>query len=180
MNKAVFLDRDGVINFDSGYLSDPKKIQILPKVTEALRILKKLGFINIIIGNQSGVARNYFTLKTMWIIDSEIKKLLNKQETLLDDSFYCPHHPDIDKNCECRKPKIGLVKKAMKKYNLDVKKSFFIGNDSRDTLCGKNSGCKTVLIPRNLENSDLDLKVKPDFIAKNLKEVTSWIERNIQ
>jgi len=173
--RAVFLDRDGVLNFDSGYLANTNKLKILPKVIEGLQKIKKLGFKSIIISNQSGVARKYFDLKTMWAIDTKLKKLINKKEILLDDSFYCPHHPDFDKNCNCRKPKIGLIKKALKRYRLDTSKSFFIGDNMEDVLCGKNAGCKTILVPKNLNKH---VQAKPNFIAKDLIEAACWIENN--
>lgn len=173
--QAVFLDRDGVLNFDPGYLTDPKKLKILPKVIEGLQKIKNLGFKTIIISNQSGVARKYFDLKTMWTIDAKLKKLINKKGVLLDDSFYCPHHPDFDRNCNCRKPKIGLIKKAAAKYNLNIDKSFFVGDKESDIVCGKNAGCKTILISRNLKKH---IKTKPDFITKDLVETACWIERS--
>lgn len=173
--RAVFLDRDGVLNFDLGYLSDSKKIKILPKVIEGLQKIKNLGFKTIIISNQSGVARKYFDLKTMWAIDEKLKKLVNKSSTLLDDSFYCPHHPDFDGNCDCRKPKIGLIIKAVAKYDIDTSSSFFIGDKKEDVLCGKKAGCKTVLVHINLKSR---VQATPDFIAKDLLEAAYWIERN--
>lgn len=175
MNRAVFLDRDGILNLDTGYLSDPRKLKILPKVIEGLQKIKSLGFKTIIISNQSGVARKYFDLKKMWAIDSTLKKLINKEEVLLDDSFYCPHHPDYDVNCNCRKPKIGLIKKVLKKYKLDTSKSFFIGDNTEDVLCGKNAGCKTILVPQNPSKYN---QVRPDFMARDLIEAAYWIERN--
>lgn len=179
--RAVFLDRDGVLNFDSGYLSDEEKLRILPNVIKGLEKIKSLGFKTIIISNQSGVARKYFNLKTMWAIDAKLKKLINKREILLDDSFYCPHHPDFDKNCNCRKPKIGLIKRAAAKYKLDTRRSFFIGDKKEDILCGKSVGCKAILVPRNLKDLVVinSQKSKPDFIAKDLLDATGWIEKQI-
>lgn len=173
--QAVFLDRDGVLNFDPGYLTDPRKLKILPKVVEGLKKIKNLGFKTIIISNQSGVAQKYFDLKTMWAIDAELKRLINRNDILLDDSFYCPHYPNFDKNCNCRKPKIGLITKAVKKHRLYVSQSFFIGDKIEDILCGKNAGCKTILVPKNLKKH---AQAKPDFIAKDLTEAAYWIERN--
>lgn len=177
MNKqrGVFLDRDGVLNFDPGYLANPRELKILPKVTEGLQKIKNLGFKTIIISNQSGVARKYFDLKKMWAIDTKLKKLINKNSVLLDDSFYCPHHPDFDKNCSCRKPKIGLIEKAVAKYNLDTSKSFFVGDKTEDVLCGKKAGCKTIFVTVNLKKY---VQVAPDFIAKDLIEAVCWIEKN--
>lgn len=175
--RAVFLDRDEVLNFDSGYLSDPEKLKVLPRVIDGLRKIKALGFKTIVISNQSGVARKYFDLKTMWAVDAKLKKLINKKEVLLDDSFYCPHHPDFDKTCSCRKPKTGLIKKAIRKYNLDTSKSFFIGDKIEDVLCGKNAGCKTILVPKNLKKH---IQAKPDFVAKDLLDAARWVEKNLK
>ena len=137
--------------------------------------------MNIIISNQSGVARKYFTQETMWAIDRKFKELLNHDGILVDDSFYCPHHPDCDKNCNCRKPKTGLVKKAVKKHKINIDKSFFVGDKIEDILCGKNAGCKTILVPRNLkELAKVGASVKPDFIAKDLLEAAYWIEKNVR
>lgn len=180
MQKAVFLDRDGALVYDLGYLSDPEKLRILPKVVEGLEKIKSLGFLTIIISNQSGVARGYFKLKEMRLFDAKLKKILNKKQRLLDDSFYCPHHPDFDKKCSCRKPKIGLLKKAQKKYNLDISNSFFVGDKMKDILCGKNIGCKTILMPKNLEKlAVIEKEVKPDYIAIDLLDAASWIEKDI-
>ena len=177
--KAVFLDRDGVLNFDPGYLSDPKRLRILPRVIEGLKKIKNLGFKTIIISNQSGVARKYFSPKTMWAIDLKLKKLINRDKILLDDSFYCSHHPDFDKDCNCRKPRTGLVKKAAGKHSLDVRKSFFIGDKIRDILCGKKAGCETILVPKNLEELAVinSKSAKPDFVAKDLLDAARWIAK---
>lgn len=181
MQKAVFLDRDGVLNFDSGFISDLDNLRILPKVIEGLSKIKALGFITIIISNQSGVARKYFDLETMRAVDASIKQLINKDKILLDDSFYCPHHSNFDKKCNCRKPKIGLIKKAVTKYNLDMNQSFFIGDKIEDIICGKNADCKTILVPKNLQKFTTinDQNKQPDFIAKDLLEAGYWIEKNI-
>lgn len=170
---AVFLDRDGVLNYDPGYLSDPDKLTLLPHVLEGLRKLKRLGFLIIVISNQSGVARKYFTLKRMWQIDAALKQAA---PNLIDDSFYCPHHPDFDKVCGCRKPKTGLVREAIRKYGIDPKRSFFIGDKTDDVQCGKNVGCQTIRIPRNLTDETEHTKnIKPDFIARNFFEAVKWI-----
>lgn len=182
IQRAVFLDRDGVLNFDFGYLADSRKLRPLPAAIEGLRKIKNLGFKTIVISNQSGVARKYFDLNTMWAVDAELKKLINRNNILLDDSFYCPHHPGFDKDCDCRKPKTGLIKKAVKRYKLDVNQSFFIGDKTEDILCGKNAGCKTILVPKNLKDllAINNRKANPDFIAKNLVEAADWIEKNIK
>lgn len=177
MQRAVFLERDGVLNYDQGYLSDPQQIKILPKVLEGLQKMKNLGLKTIVISNQSGVARKYFDIKTMRAVDAQLRKIINKSKILLDDSFYCPHHPDFDKNCSCRKPKTRLVKKAVKKHKIDISKSFFIGDKIEDILCGENAGCKTILVPKNLKRlAKVNTSIKPNFVAKDLLGAAYWIE----
>ncbi|HKZ35025.1 MAG TPA: HAD family hydrolase [Patescibacteria group bacterium] len=173
---AVFLDRDGVLNYDSGYISDPKLVKILPFVREGLQQFKRMGFRTIIISNQSGVARGYFDLKTMEEVAKKVEDFLNAEETLLDAAYYCPHHPQFGSPCRCRKPQTGLIDKAMAQYNLDVKQSFFIGDKESDILCGKNAGCGTILVPEN-GVTYAPSQEKPDKKLRNLQEAAQWVER---
>ncbi|MCE1163879.1 MAG: HAD family hydrolase [Bacteroidetes bacterium] len=151
MAKAVFLDRDGTINRDVGYLSRKEDIEILPGAFEALRTFKRLGFLNIVITNQSGIARGYYTEEELKEIHDEFLKILNAEEKLIDDIFYSPYHSEgIVKEFaiehETRKPGTGMIEQAAAKYNIDLSQSIFIGDSLVDMQCAQNAGIKKILV----------------------------------
>jgi 3-deoxy-manno-octulosonate cytidylyltransferase (CMP-KDO synthetase) len=178
MKKAIFLDRDGTINIDYGYVSRPKDLHLLKNSGTTLRILQEKGYLLILITNQSGIGRKYYTLDNFFAVNDILIKKLSKYHVTIDDVFFCPHNPDD--LCSCRKPSPSMVFKASKKWNIDLKKSFFIGDKISDILCGKNSGCKTIMI----KNSSSKRKEIPtsvveqaDYTITNLKECIPIIER---
>jgi len=144
-NKAVFLDRDGVINFDYGYIGTVDRFKIIPGVIQALRTLQSYGYLLIIITNQSGIGRKYYTEKDFELVNSHMITLLMNNQVHITDVFHCPHLPE-DK-CFCRKPNPGMLIRATKKYNIDIKKSLLFGDNEKDILAGKNIGIeKNILI----------------------------------
>jgi histidinol-phosphate phosphatase family protein len=175
--RAVFLDRDGTINKEINYLSKKEQVEILPKVPAAIRILNDSGFLVIIITNQSGVARDYFSMETLTDINSHLLDELMKSNAKIDDIFICPHHPD--EGCECRKPKIGLMKDAASKYDIDFGSSYMVGDKFTDLRTGKNAGCKTVLVLTGYGKDEMenkgDWEFEPDFIAEDLYEAAILI-----
>lgn len=134
-NKAIFIDRDGTINVDVHYLDDPAKFEMYSGVCEGVRKLKDNGFKIIVVTNQSGIARGYFTEKQLSNIHERMKNEFRKFGIVLDGIYYCPHHPDD--NCNCRKPNTGLFEKAINEHNIDVKKSYTIGDKTLDIDAGK-------------------------------------------
>jgi len=167
-NKAVFIDRDGTINVNVEYLDNPNNLKIYPGVAEGLKLLKENGFKIIVITNQSGIARGYFTKETLEKIHERMKSELLKKNASIDGIYYCPHHPDD--NCECRKPQTGLFKKAFNDFNIDPSKSFIIGDRMLDIEAGYKMGLKTVLVPEDKEKVEKEMKasnIKPDFVCKN-------------
>ncbi|MEJ2252598.1 MAG: D-glycero-beta-D-manno-heptose 1,7-bisphosphate 7-phosphatase [Candidatus Lokiarchaeota archaeon] len=144
--KAIFLDRDGVINKEVNYLSNPKDFEFIPGSIKALRRLQEIGYKLIVITNQSGLARGYFTVETLNKIHNKMKRILRENNVILTDIFICPHHPDITGICECRKPKPGLLIQAKQKYNIDLKNSYMVGDTLKDIQAGKNAGCKTIFV----------------------------------
>lgn len=144
--KAIFLDRDGVINKEVNYLSNPKDFEFIPGSIKALRRLQEIGYKLIVITNQSGLARGYFTEETLNKIHNKMKRILRENNVILTDIFICPHHPDITGICECRKPKPGLLIQAKQKYNIDLKNSYMVGDTLKDIQAGKNAGCKTIFV----------------------------------
>ena len=173
MKKAVFLDRDGVINkafIKNGLPESPNslsELEILPRVKEQILRLKKLNFICLVVTNQPDVQRGKIKKNTIIKMNNFLKKKIE-----LDDIFVC-YHDDQD-NCNCRKPKPGLLLQARKKWNVDFKKSFIVGDRWRDIQAGKKVGCKTIFLDYKYK----DIKPKnPDFVTDTLLNATYIIEK---
>ena len=186
MNKAIFLDRDGVINIDVELLRKIEDIKIIDKVPEALRILKERDFYLLCISNQTVVARGLITEKGVNNINEEINRRIIADCRIGIDGFYvCPHHPNADikayrKVCECRKPCHGMILQAAKDFDIDLSQSYMIGDRTSDIAAGKNAGCKTILIKydysyRKLIGKDYDENINPDFIVNSLYDATKII-----
>lgn len=155
--KAIFLDRDGTINKYKGFISKADDFELIEGVTEAIKKINNSDYLAIVITNQPVIARGECTIDELEVIHMKLETLLGEHGAYIDDIFYCPHHPDkgfagerIDYKiqCDCRKPKAGLLYKAAKKYNIDLEQSFMIGDDYRDIEAGKNAGCKTERITK--------------------------------
>ncbi len=149
MNKAIFLDRDGVINFERGYTHRLEDFVILPDLIEVLQILKQKGYLLIVISNQSGIAKGLYLQSETEILHAYLKDELRKNNIVLDEIYYCIHHPDVSK-CICRKPDSLFVEKALARFNIDPSKSYFIGDKERDTESGEKAGVKGILIEANI------------------------------
>lgn len=182
INKAIFLDRDGTLNYDPGYLSDSELVELLPGVASGLSVLKnELGFKLIVISNQSGIARKLITTEQVEKINKKINILLLQYKVSIDKFYYCPHHPEFDQKCSCRKPEIEMVLKAQKEFDIDLTRSYFVGDKFSDIECGNNAGVKTVLISdknidkiKQLKNSGKT----PTFVAANFGDVCTIIKND--
>jgi len=177
-NKAIFIDRDGTINKDVHYLDDPEKFEFYPGIQVGVKRLQENGFKLIVITNQSGIARGYFTEKQLSDIHKRMKQEFQKYDVTLDGIYYCPHHPD--EKCNCRKPNTGLFEKAIHEHNIDVKKSYMLGDKILDVGAGKKAGVKTILIPEpHVKNELLSKKneweYNPDYIAHDFLDAVKWI-----
>jgi len=169
MDRACFLDRDGVIIEDVNYLSDPGHAKLCPGVAEALNLLRKNGYKLIVVSNQSGVARGYFTMKAVEAVQMRIEKLLKKEDAAIDAWYNCPHLPEgkvkeFAVDCDCRKPKPGLLLRAAKEHSLEIPQSFMIGDKIRDLEAGFNAGCKRAALV--LTGNDKDQVVPEAFKAR--------------
>jgi histidinol-phosphate phosphatase family protein len=176
-NKAVFLDRDGTINEEVNYLSKIEQLKILPKSAKAIKLLNENKFKVIIITNQSGVAREYFSKETLEDINEHLKNELANEGAQIDAIHYCPHHPE--EGCDCRKPRPGMIERAKRKFDLDLSSSFIVGDTINDLETGYNVGCKTVLVltgygKRELKEQE-SWKLQPDYIAQDLLDAVMWI-----
>ena len=143
-NRAVFIDRDGTMAKDVPYCSRPEDFELFPTTSEAIRLLNQSGFKVIVVTNQSGVARGYFTEGTLAKIHQKMKSELERQGAYVDSIYYCPHR--LDDDCDCRKPKPKLALQAAREYNIDLKNSFVVGDLQVDIELGKAVGCQTILI----------------------------------
>jgi histidinol-phosphate phosphatase family protein len=177
MTKAVFLDRDGTINEEVDYLSELEQLMILPRSAEAIKLLNQHGFKTVIVTNQSGVTRGYFSIQKLEEINNHLKNELLKEGAVIDAIYYCPHHPDD--GCGCRKPKTGLLENAAEELDIDFASSYIVGDRLNDLGTGKKVKCGTVLVLTGYgadEVKELDkLDFKPDHIAKDLYDAVLWI-----
>ena len=184
-NLAVFLDRDGTLNEDPGYINDPEKVVLFPETGDALALLKKYGFLLIVISNQSGIARGLMTSKDVESVNDKINNLLSEYKVKIDAFYFCPAHPDYsnEEDCECRKPSPKLIFEATKEFNIDLKKSYFIGDSVADIRCGKNAGIKTILVRTGKGEESFSILQKennfPTFIANNLINACTFIVGDI-
>lgn len=166
--KAVFLDRDGTLIEDKGYISKCNQVMLLPGVIEALRNLKELGFELIIISNQSGIGRGLVTETQVEKINNYLDSLLTSEGINITDVYYCPHTPDD--NCFCRKPKPGMILSALNKYDINAKESYFVGDKWTDVETAVNAGLSPVLIS---DSSEQVVKGIPVVIVDS---ILTWVE----
>jgi D-glycero-D-manno-heptose 1,7-bisphosphate phosphatase len=184
MNKAVFIDRDGTLIKDVPYNANPVLIEFLPGAIEALTALKKNKFLLILISNQSGIARGFFTIEQLNQMHEVMQQTLRNFNVQLDDIYYCPHHPEgkikeYATQCECRKPKPGLILQAAKKYNIDLNNSWMVGDILNDVEAGNAAGCKTILLDNGNETEwILNEKREPAFTVKNWRMIAQTIVSN--
>jgi len=174
MSKAIFLDRDGTLNIDEkGYICKEEDLKFFPDTFKALNLLKK-DFKFIIITNQSGIGRGYYTEEDFHKFNNKLIEELRKQNIIIEKTYYCPHGPE--ENCNCRKPNTTFIKQAEKEFNINIKESFVIGDHPRDIDLGKNANCKTIyLLTGHGKKHKEELTQKPDLIANNLLEAAQWI-----
>ncbi len=176
--RAVFLDRDGTICEEINYLSRAEDLRLFSYAATAIKLLNENNFSVILITNQSGIARKFFDENDLREIHKKLESELAKSGAKLDAIYYCPHH-SAD-NCDCRKPKTGLIKQALKDFEIDLKKSWMIGDKAIDVQTGFKAGTKTALVLTGYGQKEVErLENEPDLIAKDLLEATKFIIRNL-
>jgi histidinol-phosphate phosphatase family protein len=176
--KAIFLDRDGVINRypgDTKYVTTWEEFRFLPRAKKAIAKLHKNGFKIFIISNQAGVGKGIFSQEALNSITKEILKAVEKSQGKIDAVYYCTHRQD--ENCSCRKPKSGLIDIARKDYHIDLENSFFIGDTIHDVKTARAVGCKSILVLSGKEKllNRKNWELQPDFIFGNLYEAADFI-----
>lgn len=174
--KAIFLDRDGTLNEDPGYLNDPDQVKILPMVGEALASLKRAGFQLIVVSNQSGIGRGLIQPENLSLVNDRINARLRPSAGSIDEFICCIHRPE--ENCSCRKPQPGLLLAAKQIFNLDFSKCYMIGDKMSDIDVGLNAQLKASVLVRTGDGKKTEAELKPGqagFIADSLLEAANWI-----
>ena len=186
MRKALFLDRDGTLNQDPGYLGNPDQVILFPTVGESLSILKnEYDFTLIVVSNQSGVARGLISKEDVDKVNRRINELLENYNVKIDAFYYCTAHPDFNskEECECRKPSPKMIFDAVKDFEIDLGSSYLIGDAKTDIQTAKNAGCKSILIKtvygKESFNALLSENNLPNFVAENFKEACDYIINDI-
>lgn len=178
MNRAVFLDKDGTLIEDVPYNVDPDRIRLCDGAIEGLRSLHAAGYKLIVISNQSGVARGFFPEAALVEVDRRLRELL---DVPLSGFYYCPHHPngtvtEFAIECDCRKPKAGMLLQAAQDHEIDLARSWFIGDILNDVEAGRSAGCRTILIDNGNETEWILTRSRlPDHVVANLMEAAGVI-----
>lgn len=189
-DKAIFLDRDDTLIEDPGYINSAEQVKLLEGVPDALIQLKTLGYKLIVVTNQSAVAHGIVTEKVLGEIHDRLKQLLADKDAYLDRIYYCPYHPEgvvpkYRKESDYRKPSPGMLLKAADEMDIDLSKSWCVGNSSRDVEAGIRAGCKTILIDlppshQKTRPSVVLTRVNPDYKAVNIKEAVNIIKKHLR
>lgn len=173
---AVFLDRDGTIVAQVDDIIDSSQLKVLSGVPEGVRLLNRLGFLVIVITNQPVIGKGLTTIAKVKKINKVLYNQLNKKGAIIDAFYVCPHR--FWDHCACRKPKLGFIKAAVKKYNIDITRSFLIGDDMRDIETGRRAKLKTILVKTGNAGRDRRyFDVKPNAIARNFLFAAKSIAR---
>lgn len=182
MRKVIFLDRDGTINVEKSYLHKWEDFEFEKNAIEGLKELKNLGYEFIVVTNQSGIGRGYYTEEDLVTLNNQMTKKLKEFGIEILECFYCPHHPEkgIGKykvDCNCRKPNPGMLLEGIKKYNVDIDNSFMIGDKKGDLEAGKKAGLKSILVLTGY-GKKIEEEVKGNYlIAKDLLEVVTILKK---
>ncbi len=182
MKEIIFLDRDGVINIDKGYVYKIEDFEFEKDAVAGLKLLAQNGFEFIIVTNQSGIGRGYYTEEDYHRFNNYVVAELKKNGIKILKSYFSPYHPEglgkYKKNSPCRKPGTGMIKQAAKNFKIDIKKSWMIGDKRADVKCGKNFGIKSILVRTGKGGADEKHKTDVEFIADNLLDAAKYIIQN--
>lgn len=184
-NRAIFLDRDGTVTEEVGYVNDPNRLTLLPRAAKAIKLINHSPFKAILTTNQAGVARGYFPESMVIKVNKWLETLLMIEGAFLDKIYYCPHHPDTGKKpyrskCGCRKPRPGMLLKASRDFSLDLSLSYVIGDKLSDIEFAKNAGARSIIVKSGYGKGELKLNrlysaMRPLFVAEDLLEAVLWI-----
>lgn len=173
---AVFLDRDGVLTEECGYVTSVERLCIFPFAEMCVRQIHEKGYYVIVITNQSGVARGLFGEEELLRMNAYLM-----QQTNVDAVYYCPHHPEgkvekYRKVCRCRKPGIGMFQEACRRFDIDLTRSYMVGDRAGDIIAGQNVGVKTILVESGYGTAKLEEKVEANYVCRDLREVAEMLQ----
>lgn len=175
VSAAIFVDRDGTINYENSGVSpcDPGDFRVMPGSLEALRCLRQQGYKIIVVTNQPGIGLGYYTKNDFFRVNRELLKAASKVGLRLDRVYFCPH-TEVDK-CDCRKPETGMLMRAVSDLNIDLSKSYMIGDMTGDIAAGQRAGCKTILVRTGKAGQDGLYQVQPDYVVDDLTAATKIV-----
>ncbi len=182
---AVFIDRDGTINEQRGYINHISRFKIIPGVEDAIRLLNQNNFLAIVVSNQSGVARGFYPIELVHEVHALMKQLLEENGSFLDAIFFCPHHPDgvipeYTRKCNCRKPGTGLIDQACRSFDIDLSNSYVVGDLYSDMELAERAGVRGILVKTGYGLGEIEYTLptkprKPLYVAENLLDAVNWI-----
>lgn len=170
--RALFLDRDGTLVYPGHYPSRPEDLRLYEGIEQPLRVLQEMGFLLVVITNQAGIARGYFTEADLTHMHDHLTQELAQLNVRLDGIYFCPHHPEgaipeLAIRCDCRKPQPGMVLRAAEDLSIDLPSSWFVGDILDDIEAGNRAGCRTILVDLGTESPPTALLRRPDFVARD-------------
>ncbi|KAA0257765.1 HAD family hydrolase [Deferribacter autotrophicus] len=186
---VVFIDRDGTINKEAGYINHPDNFEVYPFVSHAVRLLNVNDILAVVVTNQAGIARGYYPIGTMHLLHEKMESILNENGAKIDALYYCPHHPsskikEYALDCNCRKPKTGMIDKALQELPIDEKNMYVVGDKLSDMEFGWNAGCKTIMVMTGYGKGELvklkNYEKKPDFICENLLDAVLFVLEDLK
>lgn len=183
--KAIFIDRDGTLIEEVGYLNHLSRMRLLPGSARAVRRINESGYLALVVTNQSGIARKIFDVELLESVHAALAAHLAESGARLDGIYHCPHHPDaldprFRRDCDCRKPKPGMFLSAAREHGLDLSRSWMIGDSSTDMAAARNAGVRFVLVLTGYGRGEVDFRVAasaraPDHVAEDLGAAVDWI-----
>ncbi len=186
---GVFMDRDGTVSKEIGYVNHPRRYEILPRTAKAIKELNQAGIKAFLATNQAGVARGYFKEEMITRVHNKLERLLAEDDAYLDEIYYCKHHPDVgegeyNKDCNCRKPKPGMLLNGKKDFELDLTKSYMIGDKISDVELAHRVGAKGILVLTGYGMGEYENReewpVEADYVAEDLYDAVKWILFDIE
>jgi len=175
--RAVFLDRDGTINVEKNYLHKIEDWEWTPRAVESIKLINEAGYLAIVVSNQAGIARGYYTKKDVELLHRQVDVMLAEQGAHIDFYYYCPHHADVGeiRDCECRKPKPGMLTQAQQDWNINFEKSYMIGDRLIDAEAAMSVGVSPVLVMTGYGETESTKTSEKIKYCKNLFEAVSLI-----